>query len=399
LRHPAFFRYSRPVLLSILLMLVLPHSAGAQVVTVTDGKVTLIKSIFANTTWPDEADSDYFVLGLYGRNRDLSRALKIEMASYEVRGKPVIVSRFDDLTAARAAHMLVLASSANSDLADIKRTLDGSATLIVTDDADELRHVMVNFVHPTDKRLSFEVNRSNIISAGLTLSRDMLLFGGSKLDVTAIYQETEAELARAKAVATEQQKLLENQKATIEQQQSEVAANRQELADLEGRLLGIQEVLTESESRLRKNAAALVEKETVLAEKEAYIESYSERIERNLHRLEDQQKAISEQEGKIAEQSKVLNKQVSTIQNQRFVLIGAAIILVLVLSLIFVIFRGYRSKHRLALQLEGKSRELGVANKKLVQVTEAKSRFLSSMSHEIRTPMNAILGMSYSKSM
>jgi signal transduction histidine kinase/DNA-binding response OmpR family regulator len=392
-RPLAFFRYLSTAVLSFVLVLALPCRAVADVVTVTDGKVTLLKSIFENTTWPNEDQIEYFVLGLYGKDRDLSRALKIEMADHQVRGKPVIVARFGDLPAARSAHMLVLATSQNSELSDINKSLAGSQTLIVTDDAREERYTMVNFIRPTDNRLSFEVNRGNIVNAGLTLSRDMLLFGGSKLDVTAIYQETEAELARARAVAVEQQKLLDDQRSTIAQQKREVEAKREELSMLEEQLTGIQQVLSDSESKLEKNARALIEKETVLAEKEAYIESYSGKIARNQKRLEEQQKAISTREKQIAEQSQVLMKQVSTIENQRLILIGAGVILLLVMSLIFVIFRGYRSKHRLALQLEGKSRELGVANKKLVQVTEAKSRFLSAMSHEIRTPMNGVIGM------
>ena len=393
MRQLAFLKSLLRILPSVVLALSLSAQAAPEVVTIDDGKVTLLKSILFNTTWPQEDQIDHFVLGLYGKDKALLRILQREMPGYKVRGKSVRVRTYESLKAARQAHILVLASSENSDLARIDKALAQSQTLIVTDDASDKRNIMVNFTHPSKSRLSFEINRSNIVYAGLNLSKDMLLFGGSKLDLAAIYEETEAELVRAKAVASEQQKLLDDQRNTIERQRQEVAANRRELATLEQQLSGIHEILQESENRLGENAAALVEKETILAEKEAHIESYSERIQRNLQRLESQQEAISEQERKIKEQDTVLMKQVNTIENQRSTLLAAAAVLLLVLSLIVVIFRGYRSKHRLALQLEGKTRELGVANEKLVQLTEAKSLFLSSMSHEIRTPMNGVIGM------
>ncbi len=388
------------ILPSFLMALTLSVHAEPEVTTIEDGKVTLLQSIMDNTTWPEEEEIDRFILGLYGKDRELLRVLKMEMTKFKVREKSVVVTVYKSLSAARAAHILVVAPSVNSKLAEIDRALQQSQTLIVTDGASDKRNVMVNFTHPSETRLSFEINRSNIIYAGLKMSKDMLLFGGSKLDVAAIYEETEAELVRAKATATEQkrqleeqQKLLAEQGSTIERQRGEMAANRQELSTLEQQLAGIHQVLEESENKLSKNAAALVEKENVLVEKEAHIESYSQRIQRNMQRLDNQQEAISEQESKIAEQNTVLMKQVSTIENQRFILVAAAAVLLLVMSLIVVIFRGYRSKHRLALRLEGKTRELGVANEKLVQVTEAKSRFLSAMSHEIRTPMNGVIGM------
>ena len=48
-----------------------------------------------------------------------------------------------------------------------------------------------------------------------------------------------------------------------------------------------------------------------------------------------------------------LISQLSTIENQRFILAATGAVLLLVLLLIALIFRAYRGKHRLALQLEG----------------------------------------------
>ncbi|RLQ21727.1 DUF4154 domain-containing protein [Seongchinamella sediminis] len=373
---------------------------SSQEVTIQDGKASLLISMLANTTWPDEDAIDTWRVGLYGRDRKLMAVLKRDLPRYPTRGKPVTVRPYSTLDDARAAHILVVAPGSNSDLKEIYRALKGSQTLIVTDGAADLEFSMVNFTHPSSVRLGFEINRSNIIDAGLQLSRDMLLFGGSKLDVAAVYEETEAELERTRALARQrqqqmeaQQRELEQQRETIARQRALVAMNEEELKALGDQLSGVQQVLEHSESRLVQNAALLEEKERVLAEKEAYIEGYSQRIERNLQRLAEQQAAIGEQEEKIAEQERVLVRQLGTIESQRLILAGAIVGLLLVLTLIVVIFRGYRSKHRLNLQLEGKTRELGVANEKLVQMTEAKSQFLSTMSHEIRTPMNGVIGM------
>jgi signal transduction histidine kinase/CheY-like chemotaxis protein/HPt (histidine-containing phosphotransfer) domain-containing protein len=388
------------ILPAFLLALVLSAQGQRELVTFDDAKAILLAAMLDNTTWPNEEAIDHFILGLYGEDEALLVALNNGVSGTKVRGKPVVVNVYETLAAARAAHVLVLPASENDNLEEIDRELRQSQTLIVTDAAGDKTNIMVNFTYPSKVRLGFEINASNIIYAGLNLSREMLMFGGSKLDLAAVYEESEAKLVRAKAIAIEQQrqleeqqKLLSEQSATIERQRAEVAANRQELSGLELQLAGIQQTLDESESRLSENAAQLEEKEKVLAEKEAHIESYSERIERNLQRLDAQQEAISAQERQIEEQSSVLVKQLGTIEVQRFILVTTVAVLLLVLALIVLIFRGYRSKHRLALQLEGKTLELGVANEKLVEVTEAKSRFLSTMSHEIRTPMNGVLGM------
>lgn len=377
----------------LLWALALSVQAQRDLVTLEDAKNTLLQAILTHTTWPDEAAIDRFVVGLYGEDEALLRVLNAEMPKLQVRGKPVVVTVYQSLAAARAAHVLVLPSSENRNLEEINRLLRGSQTLLVTDEADDKANTMVNFIHRSKTRLAFEINAGNIIGAGINMSREMLLFGGSKLDLAEVYQETEAKLAEARAVAAEQEKLLAQQQATIERQRAEVAANRQELANLGNYLGTVQKMLSESQGRLDENAADLEEKERILAEKEAYIDSYSERIERNLERLAEQEEAIAAQEQQIREQGSVVVSQLNTIEMQRFILAAIVAVLVVVLFLIGLVFRAYRGKHRLALQLEGKTLELGVANEKLLQLTEAKSRFLSTMSHEIRTPMNGVLGM------
>ncbi len=393
MRKLAFAARLISALPALLLALAPPAHPQTEVITVEDAKATLLGAILQNTTWPNEAAFDTFIIGFYGEDEALLSAVTRDVLAFRVRGKPVVAVSYDSLQAARPAHILLLAPAENARLAEVNAVLSGSQTLLVTDDADDEDQAMVNFTRPSKQRVAFEINAGNIIDAGLTPSRELLLFGGSKLDIADVYTQTEEKLAQARAVASEQQRLLAQREVQLAEHQAEMAANRRELEALESQLTGVQKALRDSESSLAQNAAELEEKERVLAEKEAHIASYTQRIERNLERLDAQQQAISAQERQIAEQGSVLMTQLSTIENQRFILVATVAVLLLVLLLIGLILRAYNGKRRLAVQLEGKTLELGVANEKLLELTEAKSRFLSTMSHEIRTPMNGVVGM------
>jgi hypothetical protein len=367
--------------------------AQPEVVTTEDAKSILMVAILRNTSWPDENALSAFVLGVYGDDVALLEALERSTAEIRVRGKPVDVIAVDSLAAGRAVNVLLIAATENSRLPAIQRELAGSQTLLVSDGAETRDHSMVNFTYPARSRVAFEINARNFVVEDLTPSREILMFGGSKLDLADIYEETEQKLAEARAVAAEQEQRLRDQQRqlaeqddTIDRQITEMAANREELLLVARQLANVQRVLRESETRLDRNATALQAKEAILAEKESRIESYTQRIERNLAKLEAQERQLDEQGSELV-------SQLSTIESQRFILLAIAAVLLLVLLLIALTFRAYRSKHRLALELEGSTEELGVANEKLLEMTEAKSRFLSTMSHEIRTPMNGVIGM------
>ncbi len=388
-----FVKHAHYFLCCCLLTLICSNAVSQEPVTFEDAKSNLLQAILQHTTWPDDSESEQFIIGLYGRDTELSRTLRRAVSDITIRDKTIAVATYRSLDEAAAAHVLVVSRTRNPDLTEIVTALENSQTLVVTDGSEDDKNIMINFTYPARMRLAFEVNRSNIVYAGLTLSKDILLFGGTELDAAVIYKETEAELDRAKAVALEQEKQLAAQKRTIDQQQIEVAANQAELEKLEDSLANIQTTLKASEEALALNALDLMKNQNVLAEKEKFIDRYSKRINSNLERLQGQQDEISAKESLIDEQNEVLARQVSTIEFQKYVLWAAAAVVLLVLFLIATIFRSYRGKHRINLQLQGKTKELEVANKQLQEVTEAKSRFLSTMSHEIRTPMNGVIGM------
>ena len=70
----------------------------------------------------------------------------------------------------------------------------GRHILIFSESSKEKRHVMINLTQPNSKDVGFEINRSNIILEGLKISKDVVLAGGSELDVAKIYKETISDL-------------------------------------------------------------------------------------------------------------------------------------------------------------------------------------------------------------
>jgi signal transduction histidine kinase/FixJ family two-component response regulator len=395
-------------------------AAEPEPVSRSEGKAIFVYKIFLNMTWPNENEVDRFHIGIYGKDQSLRRELKNIFRGVKVRGKPVEISTFNTLTNADSMHALIITPEHNPHLKSIAEKLRRTQTLLISELAEDKRSVMINFVDSSPNRLGFEINRSSILYEGLIPSKNILLFGGTELDIAVIHKETEAELSKARDAVELQREELARRQAQLNEQAStistqKVAINRQlgqikeqfaqiaaqkrqiqgqneNIREKEAELFHLESSLNSIKEALDENEFILNEKESVLAKKEADIDFYSEQILQNLERLRQQRLEIQDQENQITEKNVILSEQISTIAHQRLILAGAVAALLTFCGLIIVIYRGSREKLRVNTVLEKKTAELETANEKLLQMSEAKSQFLSTMSHEIRTPLNGVLG-------
>jgi hypothetical protein len=136
------------VLLNLILAVVISCGIALPVmaVRVEEGKAKLLYTMLPNVIWPNESELKEFIIGFYGEDRRFSRALSNIAPSIDVRGRNVNVNDYTDLGMAKEAQVLIISKKYNDDLAKIRRELNKSGTLLVTDESDDKRHVIINFV-------------------------------------------------------------------------------------------------------------------------------------------------------------------------------------------------------------------------------------------------------------
>ena len=121
-------------------------------------RTVYIYNFIKHIQWPDEDKRSEWLVGFYPSQPELENILRNETRDRTVRGKGIRVTRYDDLRQATAADLLVVGRQYNTELREISSSLANSQTLIVTDQADDNLHIMINFVQSQDNTLGFEIN-------------------------------------------------------------------------------------------------------------------------------------------------------------------------------------------------------------------------------------------------
>jgi len=423
----------------------------------TETSPETIKSAYLNNflkyiEWPEEDQLQTLIVGFYAGSSSRSSYVD-NSAFYErfkrlsrglvIRGLPLEVRRYKDLLTAKQANMLVISPSLNEKIKEISVALLGSRTLLITEANTQKHSIMINLTTPKKNIIAFEMNKANVLYEGLIVSPDIILFGGTELDVAVLYKETELDLLKVKSRLGEQKKKLfeqakeiqsqlrklttskkavvasQNQAGKLRQQinkrNAEISNQKMALVKLESTLKStankskqLTQALNENQDKLDVANKYFKTKQIELAKKESELASIKlelaekqknlltreqvkiileEEVASNLTILKQQNRQIEEHSSQIERQKQALKDQGAVIETQSNMLTLMFIVAGLTIVLLLVTISSYVQKRKAANALKKARNAADDAN-------AAKSDFLARMSHEIRTPMNAIIGMS-----
>lgn len=382
-------------------------SSSAMSITDDELRAAFLLGFAKHVSWHNEAERDYIVIGFYPPQENIQAPLERAVATRKIRGKTVRVQSYKSLSEARHANILMLAPEQNASLGLIATELNQSNTLLVTEQVQGHLHTMINLFPSDDGSFSFEVHRPNIIVERISLDKDIVLLGGTELDIARIYKETEVALTEVKASLQSQEKQQREQKLALQEQEAQLRVKNKELErksnqlqKLDRSLQQTQQQVNAEQARINILSSELLDKEQALQKTQVTLREKIDAIANNENLIKIQQAAIAGQLGQIDEQETLINNQFDKIQQsnealkeQKELLFYQQLMLASLGFIVLITFFAIYSRVKAARSLADANRQLSQTSDELRQANQAKSVFLSTMSHEIRTPMNGVLGM------
>ncbi len=439
-------------LLTLGLLLAFPTVLAALQVSDQALKVALTYNFFKYVVWPNEGKLHTFEIGVMGVDDNLYNEIARTAPLLQIRNKGFNVTRISSVQADTGSRfqLLYIGAAEAANIPSIASRLRGSGTLLVSEGSSAKRDFMINLFRTPENTINFQINRSNLLFEKLTVDKQIVMLGGSELDVATLFRESEdalqviktqlaskerqfndllteiakqqRELLANKTRLEEQKKLVNDQQTQLTQHQTLLAQQQTQLAEKEKLIAGKEKELTQLSGTIATTTQALTDKATELAlSQQALVDSLTQR-KANEQQLEDSRRQLATnlmqlQQGKatIASltqdieksqktldlQRRELSEQINIIDYQRYWIIGVTLVAMGMLGLTVAILRVDRARKRVVKQLNDANLQLKSIHQKLERdkreaerANKEKSRFLANMSHEIRTPMNVILGYS-----
>lgn len=376
--------------------------------------VSYLYNFAKNIEWPNQGALTSFEIGVYGTyDPALMDELMFLKQRVKLRELPINVSHVNRIDSLAKYQMVYVEQATATTLNTIYDVLEGKPVLLVTHAYDNKQLVMINLVPTADDRLKFEVNKSNIINHGLTPLPELILNGGTEIDVAKLYREGQASLVALQKQLQGREKLLnelalsiQKQQATNQQLEAQMAALNQDIKKSDTL---IAEQKLQLENQQNQIEASTLERENLLrevAQRTKELDEQQQHLTVILKEIDTREKRLTYLNNTIRSQEEIILKQKDAIVNLdelvdsqkvalRYlwgsVILGALLIVTILLA--YTVKR--RDNQRLAAHsqdLQMARDRLAIAKRKAEDASKAKSEFLSLMSHELRTPLQAIIG-------
>ncbi len=349
--HKLFF-------LSILLLF-LTSSSFSQKVSEAWLKSEFILVLTSYITWPDEAELDTFRIGILGADKVYSM-LGMKADQDTLKNKPIAVDRYRHIRDVRPVQVLFVGDERLNVLKQVFRRFKDQPVLIITDSATNYEYTMLNLLSKGMAGKPFEVNKANIENAGLTLSYEILYVGGREDDLRLVVQESvrlKDELAHnldsLQNELTERQEELAETSLKLENRTSEIghlnqAVDQQTeqlgklLNDVDLKQMDLEEkiqLLGSQEARIQEKEQEILELNDSISKKEKIYAAQNRYLDERYKITVEQELLIKEQEDRIDHQSQL-------IEQKNLLLVFFLILSLLIITMVFLIYRAYRVKKR-----------------------------------------------------
>lgn len=356
-----------------------------------------------NIDWP-ESQSDFVIAVVMGDDALQLQELK-SLQQAKVHGRNIVVRPVSSDTELLKSQLIVIDGNTQK-AAQLIELVQGKPILVVTQEFPYPQSLMVNLSSAANNHIRFEVNKSNIINQGLKPLPELILNGGTEIDVAKLYREGQLSLVQL-------QKQLQQREKSLAELTQNIAIQEAKNLQLEKKTAELSQTIEKSDRMIADQVHQLEQGRQEVARLQQELQARNEDIQKqkvmavtlanDIRQREDRVKfldaTLSEKNGELATKNSAISSLDQVVSTQRTALIYAWVLVLGGVILAGAIWIAYQEKRKANTRLAEHAKDLQIARdrlalakKKAEEASQAKGEFLSLMSHELRTPLQAIIG-------
>ncbi len=343
------------ILISIIFCSAFTLNLKAQQLKRYEAVSAYIYNFAKNVQWQNEDAIKEFHFVIIGDDENIIREMTSLSKMKTLRNKPIRVSSASVVSDIDNVQLFFVTKGKEGKLIELFDRIEGKNILLVSDNYPDKRLIMINFIDSEkDNTLHFEINKANITNQHLYILPDMILMGGTAVDVASLYREGQKSLRKLqKQLEDLEQNLSRLEKITADKS-TEINIQKDSLNKQSDKIQEQQSILDLQYKKVQEQQRVFDKQSAELNIQSLNLKQQDDAIKKGNVLLTEQKTKLESQNSEILAQSKLVQQKGSQIQKQQNLMYLLVVIVLLALFLIIAIYYGYKSKQKLNKELENK---------------------------------------------
>lgn len=354
------------IILALMLMFAGIYQTAAQVDEVKI-KAAYIHQLTQNITWQNPDYIDIYHFGIITNDKDLVKKMNEIADNYELNNKPIAVEKTQIDESFLGYQMLFVDEGYCEQLPTISDKIKDKNILIISFECQERLFIMINlFREPESNTISYEINVENLENAGFKYTPELLMHGGTLVDLKELYKRTtdqlntyntrlahlESELSMIEKERARYQKQVDSLNRNINVLHNEIKNKALEYNQLINEINVKDTQLALSTLKIKSQAQKSETLRNELEKQLADISKSQTKLNRLNNEYHEKQEHIINLQDSINKKQQVINYQTDKISSQKkLLLLSIALGLALIIALI-AIFYSFMLKKQMAKKLQ-----------------------------------------------
>lgn len=309
-------------------------------------KVAYTYNFMKNISWQNEVKIDKYRLLIVSKNDSLKNMFSMLASRKNLKDKNLEILIYDEKKNYKNIQAIYIDENSSEIYEKLFFEYEKENTLFISDDYIDKKQVMINIIK-NETKISFEINKANILNRSLGISPNLILLGGTEIDVAKLYKSSQDTLKEQKeTINSLNQKIevknselnfkinsIEEQKTVISNQTKNIK-NYEEKLNIQAKLLEEQnkqlnEIQTSIESEKNKLSNAILS----VKEKEKVVESLINLQKNKQLEFEKTKKDLEILNSQIEEQKNNLLIKEDIISDQKNIIFALVLLSIIIIAL------------------------------------------------------------------
>ena len=242
-------------------------------------KVAYVYNFLKNTSWQDENKIEKYRLLIASQNETFKNMFFMLGSRKQLKDKNIEILIYDEKKSYENVQAIYIDNSYSLIYEKLFFKYDKKNTLFISDEYADKKQVMINLLK-NETKITFEINKANILNRFLEISPDLILLGGTQIDVAKLYKSS--------------QDALKEQKETID---------------------SLNQRIKDKNIELISKITSIEEQKIIISNQTKNIKNYEEKLTIQTQLLEKQSKQLDEQKKQLDEIYKNIESQKEKLSN------------------------------------------------------------------------------------